>query len=55
LQPVPVTEDWAAEEYGLTGAELDRAATNLVQSGKEILESGQTVSWGKFKKERKRS
>lgn len=53
LQPIPVTEDWAAEEYGLSGAELDRAADNLVQSGKKMIESGQTVSWANFKKSRK--
>jgi antitoxin (DNA-binding transcriptional repressor) of toxin-antitoxin stability system len=53
LQPVPITEDWAAEEYGLTGAELDRAAANLVQLGKEMIEAGQTVSWDTFKKLRK--
>jgi antitoxin (DNA-binding transcriptional repressor) of toxin-antitoxin stability system len=55
LQPVPVTEDWAAEEYGLTGAELDRAAANIEQSGKEMLEADQTVSWDKFKEMRKPS
>jgi antitoxin (DNA-binding transcriptional repressor) of toxin-antitoxin stability system len=53
LQPVPVTEDWAAEEYGLTGAELDQAAENLLQAGKKLLRSGQTVSWDEFKKRRK--
>ena len=53
LQPVPVTEDWAAEEYGLSGAELDRATANLVRGGEEILKSGQIVSWEKFKKARK--
>ena len=53
LQPVPVTEDWAAEEYGLTGEELDKAAENIIKTGKSLLESGQTVSWDKFKKRRK--
>jgi antitoxin (DNA-binding transcriptional repressor) of toxin-antitoxin stability system len=53
LQPVPVTEDWAVEDYGLTGAELDRAAAKLLQNGRELLESGQTVSWDQFKKRRK--
>ncbi len=53
LQPVPVTEDWAAEEYGLTGEELDRAANQLLRTGEELLESGQTVAWDKFKKRRK--
>ena len=52
LQPVPVTEDWAAQEYGLTSEEMDRAANNLVRAGKELLQSGQTVSWDKFKKRR---
>lgn len=54
LQPVPVVEDWAAEEYGLSGAELDRAAKKLLHTGKELLQSGQTVSWTKFSKRRKR-
>jgi len=53
LQPVPVTEDWAAEEYGLSGGELDRAAENLLQAGQALLASGKTVSWDKFKKRRK--
>lgn len=54
LQPVAVVEDWAAEEYGLTGEQLDRAAENLLRSGKELLASGGTVSWEEFKKRRKR-
>ena len=53
LQPVEVIEDWAAEEYGLTGAELDRAAQNLLRTGREQLEAGQTVPWERFKKRRK--
>jgi hypothetical protein len=53
LQPVPVTEDWAVEEYGLTGPELERAAAKLLQTGQELIESGQTVSWDEFKKRRK--
>ena len=53
LQPVPVTEDWAAEEYELTGDELDRAAANLLQTGEVLLGSGKTVSWGELKKRRK--
>jgi antitoxin (DNA-binding transcriptional repressor) of toxin-antitoxin stability system len=55
LQPVPVTEDWAAEEYELTGDELDRAAANLLQTGEALLGSGKTVSWGELKKGRKAS
>jgi antitoxin (DNA-binding transcriptional repressor) of toxin-antitoxin stability system len=54
LQPVPVTEDWAAEEYGLTSAELDVVAANVLKSGEELLASGKTVSWDKFKKRRER-
>ena len=50
LQPVPVTEDWAAEEYGLTSEQLDRAASNLLQAGEDLLQSGKTVSWNGFKK-----
>ena len=53
LQPVPVTEDWAAQEYGLSGAELDRAAERLLSAGREMLESGRTESWEKFKRRRK--
>jgi antitoxin (DNA-binding transcriptional repressor) of toxin-antitoxin stability system len=53
LQPVPVTEDWAAEEYGLTGEELDRAADRLLKAGEELLRSGKTTSWDEFKKRRK--
>lgn len=53
LQPVPVTEDWAAEEYGLTGEELDRSADRLLTSGEELLRSGKTASWDEFKKRRK--
>ena len=50
---MPVTEDWAAEEYGLESEELDRAADNLLKGGRALLESGQAVSWNKFKKRRK--
>ena len=50
LQPVPVTEDWAAEEYELTSEELDRAARNLLQTGEDLLKSGKTVAWAGFKK-----
>jgi antitoxin (DNA-binding transcriptional repressor) of toxin-antitoxin stability system len=53
LQPVAVIEDWAAEEYGLTGAELDQAAENLLQAGKKTLESGAAIPWASFKKQRK--
>ena len=53
LQPVPVTEDWAAAEYALTGQELDRAAENLLKEGQKLMRSGKTVSWGDFKKRRK--
>ena len=53
LQPVPITEDWAAQEYGLTGAELDRAADRLLKAGEEVLEAGRAVSWEKFKRRRK--
>ena len=53
LQPVPVTEDWAAEEYGLESEEMDRAADDLLKAGRALLESGQAVSWDKFKKRRK--
>ena len=55
LQPVPVTEDWAAEEYGMTSEELDRAAEALVKAGNEVLESGKSVSWTEFKKRRRAS
>jgi antitoxin (DNA-binding transcriptional repressor) of toxin-antitoxin stability system len=53
LQPVPVTENWAAEEYGLTGEELDQAAGSLLKKGDALLESGKTISWDEFKKRRK--
>jgi antitoxin (DNA-binding transcriptional repressor) of toxin-antitoxin stability system len=53
LQPVPVTEDWAAAEYGLTGDELDRAAANLLKKGEELLDSGKAISFDAFKKRRK--
>ena len=49
LQPVPVIEDWAAAEYGLTSAELDRAAENLVKAGKKLLEARKAVICGEFK------
>jgi antitoxin (DNA-binding transcriptional repressor) of toxin-antitoxin stability system len=52
LQPVLVTEDWAAEEYGLTGEELDRAAHRLLKTGKAMLRSGKTASWDESKKRR---
>jgi hypothetical protein len=53
LQPVPVIEDWAADEYGLTGDELDRAAANLLKSGDELLAAGKAVSWDELKKRKK--
>ena len=53
LQPVPITEDWASAEYGLSGDELDRAATNLLASGEKLLASGKTVPWEQFKRSRK--
>jgi hypothetical protein len=53
LQPVPVTEDWAAAEYGLSGDELDQAAANLLKTGEELLDSGKAVAWEQFKKRRK--
>jgi hypothetical protein len=53
LQPVPITEDWAAEEYGLTGEELDRAAEHLLKTGENLLGSGDVVSWPEFRKGRK--
>ena len=53
LQPVPVTEDWAAEEYGLTGEQLDKAAANLLKTGEVLLQSGKTISWEQFKKRRR--
>ena len=55
LQPVPVTEDWASEEYGLSSEELDQAAANLIRTGEELLTSGKAVSWNEFKKRRKAS
>ena len=54
LQPVAITEDWAAEEYGMTGEELDRAAESLLKSGEELLASGQAVPWSKFRERRKK-
>jgi len=54
LQPVPVTEDWAASEYGLTGEELDRAAKNLLKTGDELIKSGKAVSWTDFKKRQRK-
>jgi antitoxin (DNA-binding transcriptional repressor) of toxin-antitoxin stability system len=53
LQPVPVTEDWAVDEYGLTAAEIHRASESLLRKGKDLLESGQTIAWEQFKKRRK--
>src|SRR5436190_9487311 len=41
LQPVRVVEDWAAEEYGFTGQELDRISVNLLRSGEEAIRKGQ--------------
>jgi len=55
LQPVPVTEDWATAEYGLTSEELDRAAENLLKTGEKLLRTGKTVSWNNFKKNPTRS
>ncbi len=54
LQPVPVAEDWAAADYGLTGEELDRAAANLSRAGEELLAPRRTVSWDRFKEWRHR-
>jgi len=54
LQPVSVIEDWAAAEYGLSGEELDRAATNLLKDGQEVLARGEAVGWENFKKSRAR-
>ena len=53
LQPVLVTEDWAAEEYGLTSEDLDRAAAHLLKSGEALLKTGKVVSWAEFKQGRK--
>ena len=53
LQPVAVIEDWAAEEYDLSGAELDKAAENLVHTGQKVLESGAAIPWATIKKQRK--
>jgi antitoxin (DNA-binding transcriptional repressor) of toxin-antitoxin stability system len=53
LQPVPVTEDWAAAEYGLGGGELDGAAKALMQAGEDILASGQAIEWKQFKRSRR--
>jgi hypothetical protein len=50
---VPITEDWAVVEYGLTGEELDRAAANLLKTGGDLMASGKAVSWEQFKKRRK--
>jgi len=41
LQPVSVVEDWAAEEYGLTGEELDRIGANILRAGEEAIRKGQ--------------
>jgi antitoxin (DNA-binding transcriptional repressor) of toxin-antitoxin stability system len=54
LQPVTVTEDWAAEEYGMTSEELDEAAERLLKKGEALLASGQAVPWSEFKKRRKK-
>lgn len=53
LQPVPVIEDWAAQEYDLTSGELDTIAANLLKSGEELLAAGKSVSWEKVRKKRK--
>jgi antitoxin (DNA-binding transcriptional repressor) of toxin-antitoxin stability system len=53
LQPVPVTEDWAAAEYGLGGDELDRAAKGLMQTGESMLASGEAVEWTQFRRSRR--
>jgi antitoxin (DNA-binding transcriptional repressor) of toxin-antitoxin stability system len=53
LQPVPVTEDWAAQEYDLTSGELDDIAANLVKTGAELLATRKVISWDKLKKRRK--
>ncbi len=53
LQPVPVTEDWAAAEDQMTGEELDEAARRVLQKGEELLSSGKAISWEEFKKRRK--
>jgi antitoxin (DNA-binding transcriptional repressor) of toxin-antitoxin stability system len=53
LQPVPVTEDWAAAEYGLSGDEVDQAAANLLRTGEKLLASGEAIAWDQFKKQRK--
>ncbi len=50
LQPIAVVEDWAAEEYGLSGDQLDKAAEHLLQTGETLLGSGATVAWQTFKK-----
>ncbi len=54
LQPVPVTEDWAAAEYQMTGEELDQAASRVLEQGEELLRAGKAVSWEEFKQRRKR-
>lgn len=50
LQPVPVTEDWAAAEYQMTGEELDQAASRVLEKGEDLLSSGKAISWVEFKK-----
>ena len=37
LQPVPVIEDWAAEEYDLGSDELDRISAKLLRTGEEAI------------------
>jgi hypothetical protein len=51
-KPRPVTEDWAVREYGLMSAELDVVSAKALKSGQELLASGQTVPWKKFKTRR---
>jgi hypothetical protein len=53
LQPVTVVEDWAGEEYGLSGKQLDKAAEHLLRTGEKLLASEGAVHWETFKKQRK--
>lgn len=53
LQPVPVTEDWAAAEYSLRGDDLDRAAKALMDTGEDMITSGEAVEWKQFKRSRR--
>jgi antitoxin (DNA-binding transcriptional repressor) of toxin-antitoxin stability system len=54
LQPVPVTEDWAAAEYQMSGEELDQASSRVLEKGQELLSTGKAIAWEEFKKQRKR-